>query len=249
MKSTQRCGPRWRYSWEAPCLAVPRTAFPPFLLRFLLLWRFSGGTIMPISDRRLPYACPRGAGAANRGFVRPKSERRESYLRRFLWQRGRGKHDPRKGHKPTSKISKRIGSPSGFIVHSPVAWRNKTEIDVLAVRFPKNAEPERGVSAAEELVAADGVIDIVIGEVKSRGRQLQFNEALRQSCDTSRTPGGSTPVPLRTCWSIWAWKILKQRAQRHERARLNAHVIPMSPFWVQLTGANDYAPPATSAIA
>ena len=134
------------------------------------------------------------------------------------------------------------------MVHSPVAWRNKTEIDVLAVRFPKNAEPERGVGAAEELVAADGVIDIVIGEVKSRGRQLQFNEALRQSCDTSRTPGGSTPVPLRTCWSIWAWKILKQRAQRHERARLNAHVIPMSPFWVQLTGANDYAPTANSDI-
>jgi hypothetical protein len=72
---------------------------------------------------------------------------------------------------------------SGFIVHSPVVGkkRNKTEIDVLAVRFPKNAEPERGVGAAEELDADDRVIDIVIGEVKSRGQQLQFNEALRSS--------------------------------------------------------------------
>jgi len=120
-------------------------------------------------------------GTANRFSALSPSVPIALAVRRFLWQRGRGKHDPRKGHKPTSKISKRIGSPSGFIVHSPVAWRNKTEIDVLAVRFPKNAEPERGVGAAEELVAADGVIDIVIGEVKSRGRQLQFNEALRSS--------------------------------------------------------------------
>ena len=62
-------------------------------------------------------------------------------VRRFLWQRGRGKHDLRKGHKPTSKISKRIGSPSGFIVHSPVAWRNKTESICWLYAFRRTPSP------------------------------------------------------------------------------------------------------------
>jgi len=67
---------------------------------------------------------------------------------------------------------------SGFIVHSPKKGRNRTEVDVLAVRFPANREPERQVEPAPELDPSTTVTDIVIGEVKSKGRPLQFNEGL-----------------------------------------------------------------------
>lgn len=70
---------------------------------------------------------------------------------------------------------------SGFIVHSPVQHENRTELDVLAVRFPNNAEPARGVAGAPELDRWDDGVDFIIGEVKSRGQQLQFNEGLRNS--------------------------------------------------------------------
>jgi hypothetical protein len=68
---------------------------------------------------------------------------------------------------------------SGFIVHSPVPGRNRAEVDTLAVRFPGNAEPERGVGVAEELRPSTTLIDVVLGEVKSRGQQLRFNESFR----------------------------------------------------------------------
>jgi hypothetical protein len=70
---------------------------------------------------------------------------------------------------------------SGFIVHSPVHGRNRTEVDVLAVRFPFNAEPVRGVGPDEELGTSDQDVDFVITEVKSRGQQLRFNPGLRSS--------------------------------------------------------------------
>ena len=68
---------------------------------------------------------------------------------------------------------------SGFIVHSPVLGRNQTEVDILAVRFPGNAEPERGVDVAAELSPSKTLVDVVLAEVKSRGQQLRFNESLR----------------------------------------------------------------------
>jgi hypothetical protein len=70
---------------------------------------------------------------------------------------------------------------SGFIVHSPTHGRNRTEVDIIAVRFPLNAEPARGVGTDEELGTSDAVLDFVIGEVKSHGQQLRFNEGLRCS--------------------------------------------------------------------
>ncbi len=76
---------------------------------------------------------------------------------------------------------------SSFIVHSPVPGSSKTELDVLAVRFPLNAEPVRGVGVAEELESWNEGIDFIIGEVKSRGQQLQFNEALRGSREAIST--------------------------------------------------------------
>jgi hypothetical protein len=76
---------------------------------------------------------------------------------------------------------------SGFIVHSPVHGKNKTELDVLAVRFPYSAEPIRGIDSAEELEIRENGIDFIIGEVKSRGQQLQFNDALRNSRESVST--------------------------------------------------------------
>jgi hypothetical protein len=76
---------------------------------------------------------------------------------------------------------------SGFIVHSPVFGANQTELDVLAVRFPFNAEPVRDVGVAAELGSWKAGIDFIIGEVKSRGQQLQFNDALRNSREAVST--------------------------------------------------------------
>jgi len=70
---------------------------------------------------------------------------------------------------------------SGFIVHSEVPGENKTELDVLALRLPHNAEPVRGVDPDPALEPWDGGVDFIIGEVKSHGQQFQFNQALRES--------------------------------------------------------------------
>jgi hypothetical protein len=72
---------------------------------------------------------------------------------------------------------------SGFIVHSPIHGRNRTEVDVLAVRFPFNAEPARGVGSDDELGTSNNSVEFIIGEVKSRGQQLRFNAGLRCSRD------------------------------------------------------------------
>jgi hypothetical protein len=54
-----------------------------------------------------------------------------------------------------------------------------TELDVLAVRLPHNAEADRGVECAKELDTWNGGVDFIIGEVKSHGESLQFNQAVR----------------------------------------------------------------------
>lgn len=76
---------------------------------------------------------------------------------------------------------------TGFIVHSPDCGRNQTEIDILAVRFPFNSEPERQVMPSKFLQVSDERIDFLICEVKSKGKKLQFNEALRNSDDALRS--------------------------------------------------------------
>lgn len=70
--------------------------------------------------------------------------------------------------------------PTKFIVHSPVHMNIYTEIDVLAVRHPHNAEPEREIQPSPYLEPSNEQIDLLICEVKGRG-QLQFNPALRNS--------------------------------------------------------------------
>ncbi len=70
---------------------------------------------------------------------------------------------------------------SGFIVHAIPGGEqtNLTQVDALAVRFPHNAEPERGVLPSEYLQTSGDVTDILICEVKGGEEPLQFNRALR----------------------------------------------------------------------
>lgn len=72
---------------------------------------------------------------------------------------------------------------SSFIVHaSQEEGRQslRTEIDILAVRFPYNEEPAREVQPSEYLGISNEFIDIIIAEVKSGGQRLQFNSRLRE---------------------------------------------------------------------
>ena len=78
---------------------------------------------------------------------------------------------------------------SGFIVHAAEGElndrgeprSNKSEIDLLAIRFPYNAEPEREVGCSQFLMTCADRIDIVIGEVKGSEAPLKFNSGLRES--------------------------------------------------------------------
>jgi len=65
-----------------------------------------------------------------------------------------------------------------FIVHSAIHGLNTTELDGLAVRFPFSDEPERQVVCDPLLDPYDKNVDFLLCEVKSRGQQLRFNDAL-----------------------------------------------------------------------
>jgi hypothetical protein len=67
---------------------------------------------------------------------------------------------------------------SGFIVHAPED--NCTQIDILAVRFPLNAEPEREVEPSPWLQIPPFHIDILMCEVKGQDEKLQFNSPVRK---------------------------------------------------------------------
>src|ERR1039458_9289476 len=56
---------------------------------------------------------------------------------------------------------------TGFIVHSPTPARVMTQLDILAVRLPHNAEPDRLIECAPALDTWKNGIDFIIGEVKS----------------------------------------------------------------------------------
>jgi hypothetical protein len=70
---------------------------------------------------------------------------------------------------------------TGFIVQSSTYGQVTTELDVLALRLPHNAEPERVIGVAPELDRWDHGIDFIIAEVKSHGEPLQFNAAVRSA--------------------------------------------------------------------
>lgn len=70
---------------------------------------------------------------------------------------------------------------TGFIIHSE---KNKidTELDILAVRFPKHKQNYTEHNSSDFLQVPNN-IDVVIGEVKSKGKKLQFNDSLRDQAD------------------------------------------------------------------
>jgi hypothetical protein len=69
---------------------------------------------------------------------------------------------------------------AGFIVHSSIRSHVKTELDVLAVRFPHATEHEREVEPATELRVPLDSTDLLLCEVKSgRSTGPQFNAPLR----------------------------------------------------------------------
>lgn len=72
---------------------------------------------------------------------------------------------------------------TGFIIHSSEKGNINTEIDLLAVRFPKNSEPEREISQDHVLFTSSRYIDFLICEVKSHGKKPKFNESLRNNLD------------------------------------------------------------------
>ena len=69
---------------------------------------------------------------------------------------------------------------TGFIAHSPIHGQNLTEIDALALRMPYSAEPEREVGPHGLLDLSSNHTDLIICEVKSRGKPLRFNGALTE---------------------------------------------------------------------
>jgi hypothetical protein len=72
---------------------------------------------------------------------------------------------------------------SGFIVHSSVPGQNLAEIDLLAVRFPHNREPERQVDTDSLLEPSSEMIDLLICEVKGGAERPRFNPSLLASAD------------------------------------------------------------------
>lgn len=68
---------------------------------------------------------------------------------------------------------------SGFIAHA--SENNLTEVDILAVRFPYNSEPEREVEPSRWLQIPQHRIDILVSEVKGMDNPLKFNPPLRNN--------------------------------------------------------------------
>lgn len=78
---------------------------------------------------------------------------------------------------------------SGHILHADLetpAIREKGDIDVFAVRLPFSSEPETGVLPSEYLGITNGVMEILIGEVKSGREPIQFNDTLRDPSNLVR---------------------------------------------------------------
>ena len=71
---------------------------------------------------------------------------------------------------------------SGHIIHAgpeDLAIRELGEIDVFALRLPYSQETETGVPPSEYLRVEIGMLDIIIGEVKSGVEKIEFNPSIR----------------------------------------------------------------------
>ena len=76
---------------------------------------------------------------------------------------------------------------SGFIIHSSNNSGINTEIDLIAVRFPKNSEPEREIVQDDILFTSNKNIDFLICEVKSHGQLPRFNEKLKDNINNVKS--------------------------------------------------------------
>lgn len=74
---------------------------------------------------------------------------------------------------------------SGFIVHA--RDRVTTEMDVLAVRFPRHQEPEREVQCCQHLAIPSNQIDFIVGEVKGGEGTVNFNVRFRANPGAIKT--------------------------------------------------------------
>ncbi|HIF9288073.1 TPA: hypothetical protein ACX6Q0_000014 [Photobacterium damselae] len=74
----------------------------------------------------------------------------------------------------------------GFIAHSDTHGVNLAETDVIGVRFPFHIEREREVTVCEKLQIQDDSIHVFVGEVKSHGQQLQFNNAITSNIEVTK---------------------------------------------------------------
>jgi hypothetical protein len=68
---------------------------------------------------------------------------------------------------------------SGYIVQAPHGAT--TELDVLAVRFPRHEEAEREIPCSEHLAIPAERIDFVVGEVKGGTGNVNFNVRFRNN--------------------------------------------------------------------
>jgi hypothetical protein len=68
---------------------------------------------------------------------------------------------------------------SGYIVQAPHAVA--TELDVLAVRFPRHEEPEREILCSTHLAIPADRIDFLVGEVKGGADNVNFNVRFRNN--------------------------------------------------------------------
>ena len=71
---------------------------------------------------------------------------------------------------------------SGFIAHAPD--NNLTEVDILAVRFPHNSEPEREIEPSPWLQISPNHTDVLLCEVKGENAHIHFNHALRNNLNS-----------------------------------------------------------------
>lgn len=74
---------------------------------------------------------------------------------------------------------------SGFIVHAND--RTRTEVDVLAVRFPKHQEPEREIQCCPRISIPANHVDFIVGEVKGGHGPVNFNVRFRDNPGSIRT--------------------------------------------------------------
>ena len=74
---------------------------------------------------------------------------------------------------------------NGYIVHAPRGV--STEMDVLALRFPRQQELEREVQACSRLAIPAERIDFIVGEVKGGADNVNFNVRFRANPEAIRS--------------------------------------------------------------